>query len=92
MLSTLPQEGLSDQQYNYLRIAEKSVNVSMLGAVLGHEMVILHHVQKLLETDHIKVNRVSSLHTAAVIIHFHRMKPRLPSDELAGILRASAGT
>ena len=75
----------------YLRIAERSVNVSMLGAVLGHETVVLHHIQALLGSDHIKVNAVSSLQTAAVTLRFHRMKPRLPSDELASILRASAG-
>ena len=75
---------------SFMRIAERSVNVSMFGAVLGHDKTVLHHVQELLGSDHINVNAVSSLH-AVVIIHFHRMKPRLPSDELAGILRASAG-
>ena len=71
--------------------AEYSITVSMIGAVLRHEKRVLHHAQEYLSRDHVRANVVTNLHDAAVIFHFHRMKPRLPSDELAGILQASAG-
>ena len=65
--------------------------MSMLGAVLGHEKQVLQYIREQLLAAYVRVTVTPNLSDAAVIIQFHRMKPRLPSDELAGVLHASAG-
>ena len=74
-----------------MQCAEDHISVSMLGAVLGHEKYVLQYIREQLLAQHVRVTVTPTLTDAAVIIQFHRMKPRLPSDELAGVLHASAG-
>lgn len=71
--------------------ADENINVSVLGAVLGHERQVLQHIQEQLLAEHVRVTMSPDLNDATVIIQFHRMKPRLPADELAGILHTSSG-
>lgn len=63
----------------------------MLGAVMGHEQQVLKYLQQHLLKDHVKLVNATSGEHAAVTLQFHRMKQRLPADELAAVLAASAG-
>lgn len=74
-----------------MQCADDPISVSMLGAVLGHERQIMQYIQEQLLAQHVRVTVTPTLTDAAVIIQIHRMKPRLPSNELAGVLHASAG-
>lgn len=71
--------------------ADQQLTVRVVGAVLGHEQQVLHQLQQELLSEQIRLATCSGQKDAALTIHFHRMKPRLPSDELAAILHASSG-
>ena len=71
--------------------ADKDVAVRLVGSVLGHEQRVLSHLQQQLQQSHIRLMPTASAANAAVTIVFHRVKSRLPNDELASILAATAG-
>ncbi|KAL3131255.1 hypothetical protein ABBQ38_000552 [Trebouxia sp. C0009 RCD-2024] len=72
-------------------LKEYTVTMRMLGAVMGHEQQVLKYLQQHLLKDHVKLVNANSGEHAAVTLQFHRMKQRLPADELAAVLAASAG-
>lgn len=71
--------------------AEYTVTVKVLGTVMGHEQQVLQYLQQHLLTDHVTLVNATNRDHAALTLQFHRMKSRLPADELAAVLAASAG-
>lgn len=67
------------------------MTMRLLGAVMGHEQQVLKYLQQHLLKDHVKLVNATNGEHAAVTLQFHRMKQRLPADELAAVLAASAG-
>ena len=63
----------------------------LFGTVMGHEQQVLKYLQQHLVKDHIMLVNATSGNHAALTLQFHRMKQRLPADELAAVLAASAG-
>lgn len=78
-------------QVSCTSVADHHIPVRVVGSVLGHEQQVLQYIEQQMLSDHIRLTTTSEASITALTIHFHRMKPRLPSDELAAILHASAG-
>lgn len=71
--------------------ADRETFVHLVGSVKGHEQQVLSHLQQHLKQKHIRLMPSASAADAAITIKFHRMKTRLPTDELTSILAASPG-
>ena len=91
VVTCLVQAELDLSQYLYRCAAECTVTMRLLGTVMGHEQQVLTYLQQHLLKDHVLLVNASSGDHAAVTLQFHRMKQRLPADELAAVLAASAG-
>ncbi|KAL3148190.1 hypothetical protein ABBQ38_014223 [Trebouxia sp. C0009 RCD-2024] len=92
-LSCLPELARSSKACGILSqpLKECTVTMRLLGTVMGHEQQVLKYLQQHLLKDHVLLVNASSGDHAAVTLQFHRMKQRLPADELAAVLAASAG-
>ena len=86
LLLNKPQKQASQSQH-----ADKEIVVHLVGSVKGHEQQVLSHLQQHLQQKHIRLISSASAADAAFTIKFHRVKTRLPTDELTSILAASPG-
>ncbi len=64
----------------------------MAGSVLGHEHQIMHYLQQFVQHNvNLDILSEGSHEAAAATVLIHRMKPRLPSDEIQALLASVHG-
>ncbi len=64
--------------------------MQLVGGVKGHEQKVMQFLQQHLQTNKIalSVSTQPGQERLAVTVIFHRVKPRLPTDELQSLLSA----
>ncbi|DBA72794.1 TPA: hypothetical protein ACH3X2_010183 [Trebouxia sp. C0005] len=89
----LQQQQLKPQNHHDQRPAVSRLSIKMAGSVLGHEHQIMQCLQQFVQ-HHVMVDILSegSNERAAAIVLIHRMKPRLPSDEIQALLASVQGS
>ena len=73
--------------------AAQHLPIRLIGTVLGHETQIVHALQQRLKPSiTVDIARAGdSLRPAAATLLFHRVKPRLPADEIHSLLTSLQG-
>lgn len=73
--------------------AAQHLPIRLIGTVLGHETQIVHALQQRLKPSiTVDIARAGdSLRPAAATLLFHRVKPRLPADEIHSLLASLQG-
>lgn len=73
--------------------AVSRLSIRLAGSALGHEHQIMQYLQHFLQHSvNLDILSEGSHEPAAATILVHRMKPRLPSDEIQALLASVQGT